>query len=177
MSTYQTQNSLLLNKLLEYYRKDNNLNKILKIINGESTISLRLIDWFATNYSKKNFTVYELKRLDGTPYRFKVYIDYKLKLKAYSKKRFDPFCRWDRIQIPYDDESYIQTTIGQLNFFKWIIEHNIINYIKNNYEDIEFDMQNTIKLDSNKTIKRRELSKCATKTIKVNESKTILNFE
>ena len=55
MSTYQTQNSLLLNKLLEYYRKDNNLNKILKIINGESTISLRLIDWFATNYSKKNF--------------------------------------------------------------------------------------------------------------------------
>ena len=58
MSTYQTQNSLLLNKLLEYYRKDNSLNKILKIINGESTISLRLIDWFATNYSKKNFTVY-----------------------------------------------------------------------------------------------------------------------
>ena len=83
MSTYQTQNSLLLNKLLEYYRKDNNLNKILKIINGESTISLRLIDWFATNYSKKNFTVYELKRSDGTPYRFKVYIDYKLKLIAY----------------------------------------------------------------------------------------------
>ena len=77
MSTYQTQNSLLLNKLLEYYRKDNNLNKILKIINGESTISLRLIDWFATNYSKNNFTVYEFKRSDGTPYRFKVYIDYK----------------------------------------------------------------------------------------------------
>ena len=38
-------------------------------------------------------------------------------------------------------------------------------------------MQNTIKLDSNKTIKRRELSKSATKTIRVNESKTILNFE
>ena len=26
--------------------------KILPIINGESQISLRLIDWFATNYSK-----------------------------------------------------------------------------------------------------------------------------
>ena len=94
MTSLATQNSLLLNKLLEYYNEDNNLQKILTIINGESEISLRLIDWFATNYSKKNFTVYNLKRSDGTPYRFKVYIDYKLKLKAYSKKRFDPFCRW-----------------------------------------------------------------------------------
>ena len=33
--------------------------------------------------------------------RFKVYVDYKLNLKAYSKKRFDPFCRWDRITVPY----------------------------------------------------------------------------
>ena len=37
-------------------------------------------------------------------------------LKAYSKKRFDPFCRWDRITIPYKNDTYIQTTIGQLNF-------------------------------------------------------------
>ncbi len=81
-NTYQTQNSLLLKKLMEYYNKDDNLNKILKIINGESTISLRLIDWFATNYSKKNFTVYTLQRENGDHYRFKVYIDYKLKLKA-----------------------------------------------------------------------------------------------
>ena len=69
----------------------------------------------------------------------------------------------------YKEDEYLETTVGQLNFFKWIIEHNIINYIKNNYEDIEFDMQNTIKLDSNKTLKRRELSKSATKTIRVNE--------
>ena len=40
-------------KLLEFYNKDGNMEKILPIINGESTISLRLVDWFATNYSKK----------------------------------------------------------------------------------------------------------------------------
>jgi len=64
-----------------------------------------------------------------------------------------------------------------LNFFKWIIENNIINYIKNNYEIIEKDMQDSIKFDLEKNIKRRQLSKSATKTININEGKTIINFE
>ena len=51
----QTQNSLLLSNLMKFYEKNDNLDKILKIINGNSKISLRLIDWFSTNYSKKNF--------------------------------------------------------------------------------------------------------------------------
>ena len=52
---------------------------------------LRLIDWFATNYAKKYYTVYNLEDNRGDVKRFKVYIDYKLKLKAYSKKRLIPF--------------------------------------------------------------------------------------
>ena len=108
---YTTQNDLLLNKLMEFYKKEGgyNLRKMLSIINGESKISLRIVDWFATNYAKKNYTVYDLNNQ-----RFKVYIDYKLKLKAYSKRRFDPFCRWERIVIPFDDSCSIQTTLGQL---------------------------------------------------------------
>ena len=138
--TLQTQNTLLLDNLLAYYNKNNNLEKILKIINGESQISLRLIDWFATNYSKKFFTVYMLKNSQGEDYRFKVYIDYKLKLKAYSKKRFDPFCRWDRITIPYSKDSMIQTTIGQLNFFRWVLENKILDYIEKHYNEINNEM-------------------------------------
>ena len=133
---YTTQNDLLLGKLLEFYKKDWNLDRMLSIINGNSRISLRIVDWFATNYAKKNYTVYNR---DETS-RFKVYIDYKLKLKAYSKRRFDPFCRWDRITIPYNDTSLIQTTIGQLNFFKWALENGVIDYIDNNYISIENDM-------------------------------------
>ena len=81
---YSTQNELLMNNLMEFYKKNNNLEKILKIINGESQISLRLIDWFATNYSKKYFTIIETEK-EGKKNRVKVYVDYKLKLKAYSK--------------------------------------------------------------------------------------------
>lgn len=137
---YVTQNNLLLQKMMEYYQKDDNIERILPIINGESVISLRLIDWFVTNYSKKHYTVLKLKDSNNKERRFKVYYDYKLRLKAYSKKRFDPFCRWERITIPYKNNTSIQTTIGQLNFFKWALENNVIQYIEENYKTIDLDM-------------------------------------
>ena len=126
--SYIKQNDLLLKKLMYYYNKDDSLNKMLSIINGTSRISLRIVDWFATNYAKKNYTIYNI----DDDKRFKVYVDYKLNLKAYSKKRFDPFCRWERITIPYEDDKFIQTTIGQLNFFRWALENKVIEYIENN---------------------------------------------
>lgn len=170
-TVYHTQNELLLKNLIEYYQDDDNMDKMLKIITGESNISLRIVDWFATNYSKKYFTTYNI----GNTKRFKVYIDYKLKLKAYSKKRFDPFCRWERISIPYKNGNSIETTIGQLNFFKWAMENKVIDYINEHYQDIENDMNNRnsnsrskdIPLDNTKTRKKREeLSVSATKSIK-----------
>lgn len=192
-----TQNSLLLSNLMEFYNKNGNLEKMMKIINGESEVSLRIVDWFVTNFAKKNYTVYELSQSMGENHsntRFKVYNDYKLKLKAYSKKRFDPFCRWDRISIPYNENQLMETTIGQLNFFKWAIENKIVDYIKQNYETIETDMNkrnvttkkratldNTIndKLETtnSKTRKRREeLSVSACKTIKKEDVKIVVKF-
>jgi len=165
-------NDLLMDKINLFFKDEKNKNILIDILNNKFNISLRIIDWFVTNYCKK----YNIFWVEDNS-RFVVYLNYKLQLKAYSKKFFDPFCRRDRIYFYYKDDTYLETTVGQLNFFKWIIEHNIINYIKNNYEDIEFDMQDSIKLDSQKNLKRRELSKCATKTINVNDSKTILNFE
>lgn len=172
---YTTQNDLLLNTLREFYRNEDRLKKIIPIINGESHISLRIIDWFATNYAKKYFVVYDVEKRNGHNKRFYVHIDYKLKLKAYSKRRFDPFCRWDRIHIPYGEDSFVQTTIGQLNFFKWCLENNIIEYIEANYDAIDKDMNNRnstakrreMKSKGNRTRKKREeLSVSASKTIK-----------
>ena len=190
---------------MKFYDEDNNLEKMLKIINGESPISLRIIDWFATNYAKKFFTVYEV----GANRRFKVYVDYKLKLKAYSKRRFDPFCRWDRITIPYSNGTFIQTTIGQLNFFKWALENGVIAYIEAHYATIEDDMnarnstsrRNNVSADAdadadadtnaeditgtcaksgninNKTRKKREeLSISATKSIKKETVEIVVSF-
>lgn len=181
MASYTTQNDLLLNNLMEFYKNEQYLTKMLKIITGETKISLRIVDWFATNFAKKYYTLYATE--DGR--RFKVYFDYKLKLKAYSKKRFDPFCRWDRISIPYKDGTCIETTIGQLNFFKWAIENKVINYIEENYDVIEKDMNSrnsTSKRKENasdnaKTRKKREeLSISASKSIKKEEVEIVVQF-
>ena len=170
--SYTTQNDLLLHNLLKYYEDKTNLQRMLNIITGESKISLRIVDWFVTNYAKKYYTVYSLA--DGR--RFKVYVDYKLKLKAYSKGRLDPFCRRDRLSIPYESGTSIETTIGQLNFFKWAFENNVIQYIEENYDEIEKDMnarnstskRKEIPIENNtKTRKKREeLSISASKSIK-----------
>ena len=184
---YTTQNDLLLTKLLTYYKDSNNLETMLSIINGDSKISLRIVDWFATNYAKKNYTVYNNEENN----RFKVYNDYKLKLKAYSKRRFDPFCRWDRITIPYNDIN-IQTTIGQLNFFKWALENNVVKYIEENYDIIQKDMDSRNSssrkkdliennggsaMKSQKTRKKREeLSILASKSIKKENVEIVVSF-
>jgi len=204
LRTYQsgnlhTQNDLLMKCLMDFYNDKSKLNEMMNIINGESNISLRIVDWFVTNYAKKFYTIYELpieRNGKTTTTRFKVYNDYKLKLKAYSKKRFDPFCRWERITIPYNDDSCMETTIGQLNFFKWAIENDIIDFIKKNYQLIEKDMNDrnsiskkkkdntdlqnaniVIANDAGKTRKKREeLSVSACKCIKKENVKIIVSF-
>lgn len=198
MSNYSTQNDILLEKLMVFYKVDNNLEKMLNIINGKSNISLRIVDWFVTNYSKNNFTVIE--QINGS--RIKVYNDYKLKLKAYSKRRFDPFCRWDRITVPLDSTRSIETTIGQLNFFKWALENQIIKYINDYYDLIDSDMNvrnsyakkkqtssessvsssssetSVIPANNKKTRKKREeLSQNACRNIKREDVSTVLAFD
>ena len=181
-----TQNELILEKLKKFYLKDNyaNLKVILPIINGESHISLRLIDWFVTNFAKKNYTQYLIEH-GNENIRFSVFKEYKLKLKSYKKRRFDPFCRWERICIPFEKDTIIQTTIGQLNFFQWALSNKVINYIEQNINTITKDMNKhsvtTKKREyeekTNKTRKRRqELSISAAKTIKKEEVEIVVKF-
>jgi|TARA_B000000557_G_C20792293_1_gene451599 hypothetical protein len=194
----KTQNGLLMENLMEFYKNKEHLKFMMNVISGETNISLRIVDWFVTNYSKKNYTVYDIQNpqyIDRMT-RFKVYNDYKLKLKAYSKRRFDPFCRWERIKISYDENNYMETTIGQLNFFKWAIENKIIDYIQQHYDDIEKDMNDrnsiskkkgsltnheessiVLQKDNGKTRKKREeLSISACKCIKKENVKIVVSF-
>jgi hypothetical protein len=165
--------NLLLEKLKIFYDNKPNMSLLLDIINSTSKISLRIIDWFVTNYSKKRFVVIPVKKnSDINTIKTKknsnvvykdvnVFLNYKAQLKAYSKKQFDPFCRRERISFKYNDKDSIVTTVGQLNFFKWAIENDIILYINDNITEIEDDMNNNIKKPNSK--KKKSLKKSLSK--------------
>lgn len=143
--------ALLIIPITKYFSKRSLLNKLIAILKGES-ISLRLIDWFVTNYCKKFNIMYNLNdfrpvtqgQTDEQRKAFDNYIlvhtNYKGQLKAYSKRNFDPFCRRNRIRFYYEENKYFVTTVGQLNFFKWAMENHIIDYIQIHLKEIEDDM-------------------------------------
>jgi hypothetical protein len=177
---------ILLKPLIEFYSNHNNLNKLLLILffkkykknknnliqnifkNSiqDTKISLRLIDWFVTNYCKKNTIIINIinKKTNNNEI-INIYQSYKSNLKAFSKQYFDPFRRNKKIFFIFNINSnnfniiknidilnnteinnnikkknIIETTIGQLNFFKWIIENNIYEYICIHKKIIENDM-------------------------------------
>jgi hypothetical protein len=155
-------NDLMNLKLLKFYEKDTNLKIFLNFITKEQTATtkvgnsnsnstaLRTLDWFATNYTK-----YKRVNINGID----IQSDYRQRLKAYQKEFFDPFRRKTRIILswkldpgyifswrivndgdklfPGIENNSIVTTIGQLNFFKWVIERDILKFIQNNMESIQ----------------------------------------
>jgi hypothetical protein len=188
-------NTLLLESLHNFYVKPYNRDKLVHLLNDHGSISLRSIDWFITNYSKKNnsyYIVYTDK--DGNPsfndsenkYRnnMNVFHSYKSQLKAYSKRKFDPFCRRDRILFEIDEDHSVETTIGQLNFFKWAISNMIVDYIELHKDEIEYDMNSSLKqmkMNSDKKDgsrkKRQELSLSATRGLKMNHIPIEISFD
>lgn len=132
------------------------IEAMLKIIDGESEISIRVLDWFVANYSKKYNTIYKIK-INGIDSLFNVNIEYKNQLNGYSKQYFDPFCRKKKVIYSYKnndggkDINFV-SSIGQLNFFQWAIRNKIIKYVHMHLREIEDDMKETSKRNKEKKI-------------------------
>jgi len=122
---------LVISSLQRFYASQPEIDKVLTYLNGEAPLSLRIIDWFVTKYSRKNFVRYPLNG-----HEFLVYLSYKGQLKAYSKQYFDPNCRRERIMFTIPNNEAFMTTIGKLNFFRWALESNILEYMEAHEEDI-----------------------------------------
>jgi hypothetical protein len=181
---------VLMEYLSKFYTENESLMDLfLKVISPDSKVSLRVIDWFVTNYSKKYNVMYEIannkivdEKYKGNKRQFIVYLNYKSQLKSYSKKQFDPFCRRERITYEYLPGKEVTTTVGQLNFFKWALENKVIEYIGKNALEIERDMIYTMRKNSPKgkklkeRKKRQELSQAATKRINTHKCSVIVNF-
>lgn len=131
---------ITIRSLYEFYLINDRIYKILSIITSNSNISIRVLDWFVTNYSKKNNIIYELSEDSSSERYFNVFLQYKCQLKAYKKKMFDPFCRKQRIPFYYEANKCVITTVGQLNFFKWALSNEILKYVEEHLQEIINDM-------------------------------------
>jgi hypothetical protein len=173
--------------LINFYK--NKIQTLKDIVYQNNPLSLRLIDWLVTNYSKKYNIIYPIIKNNGDITYFNIYLDYKNQLKAYSKKFFDPFCRQRRIiidcnsltwkeyteDIPgIDKNTYIVTTVGQLNFFRWFLENKICDYAISNIKLIDFDMGNIF--INKKKGKRIVLSQNAVKGVFTSPQVVTLKF-
>jgi hypothetical protein len=193
----QCKQELIVAWLQEFFTNPGRLETIMPILEGKSSISLRLIDWFVTNFAKKHNVSYVLNQR-----QFLVYFHYKRELKAYSKRLFDPFCRRERIMFQARGHEPFVTTVGQLNFFRWALEKDIIGYIQNNLEAIEKDMNTSMREhygstgsstgtavtdpksvvteESSKSTssrrKRTELSKSAMKKVNLHQCDVVVSF-
>lgn len=184
---------LIIHSLQRFYSQRDDMNELIQLLQGMSSISLRLIDWFVTNYAKQHSTSYILNGQE-----FVVYMNYKSQLKAYSKKLFDPFCRRERIMFQVPGQEPFLTTVGKLNFFRWAIEKGILDHIKTHQKEIEKHMneamreQNKVRQATSKlsqipltvtsgtqTRKRSNTSKDAsnTKMLQKHDCEIIMNFD
>jgi hypothetical protein len=179
---------VLIVSLQKFYSQRNDLKTLIPMLQGEGDISLRLIDWFVTNYAKKNHISYNINNQE-----FVVYLNYKSQLKAYSKKLFDPFCRRERILFQCGTHEPFETTVGQLNFFRWAFEKNILDYMRTNLENIvkeekltrangtqnsssSNDSEQTISTISTKSTRRRRTEKVASSAKMLLKQETVVHL-
>lgn len=185
---------LLLLSLKGFYEQKCNKELILPVVKQQTTISLRLLDWLVTNYSKQKNINYDIGK-NGESKNFSIWLDYKNQLKAYSKRQFDPFCRRKRLFYNTDtneteainksdvdkytkrDDGFV-TTVGQLNFFRWALTHRVVDYAFDNLCDIESNMlqsADTRKVHTKGKRRKRETSRISNSVYK-HEIKVVIQF-
>lgn len=142
-------------KLMEIHLKDffekkypNSIDNIVKPILNDKKISLRLLEYFVTKYSKEIPVIIKYKK-NGRIRYISVYDSYTNQLHSFDKKKLDPFNRnhtqnkkknEHKFDFKYGNKILEKTTICQLNFFRWIIKENILDYVEQNIDKIKEHM-------------------------------------
>jgi hypothetical protein len=180
---------LLLTSITNYYNENKQSKTILKnIIEGKHKLSLRLIDWLVTHYSKVHNIFFWIHKSDPEIYteypihipdsknikKVNLYLDYRAQLKSYAKINFDSFRRHNRITfiIDSDTNEYIETTIGQLNFFRWAFNNNVIEYAIMHYDKIYEHM-----IHNNSYNKQKKDKHCHTNIQDISKVMCTLRFD
>lgn len=155
---------------------------LVPLVNQESGISLRALDWLVTNYSKKLNIV--CKTRSGS--LFNIYHGYKIALTHFRRRNFDPFRRRRRIDVMIDEQVACESTIGQCNFLHWSYVNGVLAYAIENAKDIEIDMNSASAMNKAERRmqkangvphRRRELSSAPRSKCSVYQIETNVTFD
>ena len=143
MESLTKADEVLLTSVLEWYNEDyNHVLHFMNIVKRKNGMSLRVIDWLVTNFSKSHSVTIESTGIPRDLNR-----DYQKNLSAYNKRNMDPFARRNKIivtilheNIPEEKRS---TTVGQLNFFRWFGRNKVSEYLVANRHLVEAHMKET----------------------------------
>ena len=128
---------VLLDSVLEWYNEDAaRVESFLSIVKRKNGMSLRVIDWLVTNYSKTRSVILET---EGVPRDLNR--DYQKNLSAYNKRNMDPFARKNKISITIPGKEARSSTVGQLNFFRWFLKNGIDAFLQKNKGLVEEHMK------------------------------------
>lgn len=135
--------SQLFNECTEFFSNDKNKNLLKKITTDGPKVSCRFID----DYLK---VIGEEKVPEGD----KTYRESFLAYKSESNGIFNIYQKNDDNKIPFKVMDVdIETSLNQINFFKWSIENGIIERIIDDYSDFKKERKEKKKLE-NKDIKK-----------------------
>jgi hypothetical protein len=109
---------------------------------GITPLSVGLLNWFNTNYSKEYAVAYTLVR-GGRERRINVWTSYCAALHGHKKEHFDPFARGikkGKGLVIRHGEHELNTTIRQMNYFMWAIRNGVCDYVIKHAAEIYADM-------------------------------------
>lgn len=122
---------VLLESVLEWYNEDKKrVDHFLSVVKRRNGMSLRVVDWLVTNFSKTHSVMIDCGGMTRDLNR-----EYQRNLSAYNKRNLDPFARKNKITVLLYGQEKRSTTVGQLNFFRWFFKSDI-GSILDKYKDV-----------------------------------------
>ena len=121
-------------KVLMYFKSDwieKILLPMIDVTDQRREPSLRIVDWFVTNYSKSHGI-----SIDSV----NIHADYVDTRKHYMCRNFDPFRRNLKLSFKVLGRE-VTTTVGQLNFITWADTKGVLNFVRLHRVDIDRDMR------------------------------------
>lgn len=150
---FSRKDEVLLSSVLRWFnQEESRVQTFSDIVHHKNGLSLRIIDWLITNFTKSFSVAIES---EGLPRNLRK--DYHKNLSAHNKKNFDPFARRRRIHIVLFGKEKRVSTIGQLNFFRWFLSKDLVGFLLENKSVIEKHMKDS-ETKHGRIVKRKAVS-------------------